>query len=100
VLKLLTLEALNDCFDFAQMSEAKYVAVKIAVGLSKAEVIINPNDNFAEKRAYYNHAYNENLRHKFAGDTDIRIIGFTYGNTFAQLEQSLEFAEVTGTSLN
>jgi hypothetical protein len=94
---MLSLTALNECFDHAIEEQYAYVAVRIAIGLSKEEIIINPKENFAEKKAYYNHAYNESLRHKFAGDQDIRITGFVYGDTFDVLETKLEFYEVTGT---
>lgn len=93
---MLTLELLNSCIDQAIETGAKYIAVKIAVGLTKEETIINPKENFSEKKAYYNHAYNESLRHKFAGDEDIRITGFAYGNSFSEVEELLSFYEFTG----
>jgi hypothetical protein len=97
---MLSLSALNECFQRAIDFRARYVAVRIAIGLSKEEIIINPRENFSEKQAYYNHAYNETLRHKFAGDDDIRITGFTFGDSFMELEENLEILTVTGTSLN
>jgi hypothetical protein len=100
VLKLLTLESLNECFDYAIENQYRYVGVRIAIALTKAEVIINPTENFEEKKAYYNHAYNENLRHKFAEGQDIRITGYAYADSFMEIESKLEFYELTGTSLN
>lgn len=51
-------------------------------GFPKAEIIINENANFDSKFAYYKKAYNENLTLKsFNG---IKIVGFTYGDTFKQ----------------
>lgn len=93
---MLTLTDLNECFDQAIEGGSRYIGVKIAVGLSKEEVIINPTANFKEKQAYYNQAYSENLRHKYAGDEDIRITGFTYGDSFAEIEGNLELYSITG----
>jgi hypothetical protein len=96
----LTLQSLVDTFNLATKLNVKYVAVRIAIGLNKEEVIINPRENFKEKSAYYQHAYDDSLRHKFADDQDIRITGFAYGTTFSEIERKLEFYEVTGTVLN
>lgn len=93
---MLTLSALNECFDYAIFEQYAYVAVRIAIGLNKEEIIINPKENFAQKKAYYNHAYNESLRHKFSGDDDIRITGFVYGDDFSELESKLELYDFSG----
>lgn len=97
---MLTMESLKNCFVSAKDLMSKYVAVRIAIGLSKEEVIINPRENFDEKLAYYQHAYDEGLRHKFSGDQDIRITGFAFGDTYGELEFALEVKDLHGTSLN
>jgi hypothetical protein len=97
---MLTLTALNECFEDAVDFGARYVAVKIAIGLSQEEVIINPRSNFDEKKTYYNHAYNESLRHKFSGDSDIRITSFTYGDSFMEIEEKLKEMAITGSSIS
>lgn len=83
-----SLDALELCFVNAKNSNAKYIGVLIETRGSEApEIIINPSGNFDTKLEYYKRAYNEELILKsFDG---IRIIGFDYGNTFAQLECSL-----------
>lgn len=96
---MLTLESLNECFKEALNRGLKYVGVRIAIGLTREEVIINPRENFEEKMAYYSHVYDENLRHKYSEDKDIRITGFAYGASFADIELDLEFYNTTG-SLN
>ncbi|MEH7210200.1 hypothetical protein V7094_29010 [Priestia megaterium] len=88
---MLTLTALNECFKDAIEKGSQFIAVKINVGLNQSEIIINPRANFEEKRAYYNHAYDEMLHHRFAGDTDIRITGFTHGYSFSEIETQLSF---------
>ncbi|MDY7043712.1 hypothetical protein RVS70_05785 [Virgibacillus sp. M23] len=93
---MLTLESLNDCFKSAVANNYKYVAVRISIGLTKEEVIINPRENFEEKLSYYNTAYDESLRHKFAGGENIRITGFIYGNSFYELEEVLNIYDATG----
>lgn len=97
---MLTIKDLNECFHQAEEVGANYVAVKIHIGLNREEVIINPRQNFEEKRAYYNHAYNHNLRHNFADGQDIRIVSFTSGDTFAEIEDNLEVMQLTGSVLN
>ena len=56
-------------------------------GFLKPEIIINENENFDSKFAYYKKAYNEGLTLKtFNG---IKIVGFTYGNSFEEIEKDL-----------
>lgn len=85
---MLTINNLEVCFYEASQQDKKYVGVLIEMqGFPKPEVIINQNANFDEKFAYYKKAYTENLVLKtFAG---IRIVGFTYGDSFADIERDL-----------
>lgn len=56
-------------------------------GFKNPEIIINENANFDKKFDYYKKAYNENLTLKtFKG---IKIVGFSYGNTFKEIEKDL-----------
>lgn len=56
-------------------------------GFPKSEIIINENANFDSKFAYYKKVYNADLTLKtFNG---IKIVGFTYGDSFADIEQNL-----------
>lgn len=79
---------LERCFYEASKQEKKYVGVKIKMeGFQKAEIIINENANFDKKFAYYKNAYNPDLTLKtFNG---IKIVGFTYGDSFAEIEKDL-----------
>lgn len=84
----LTIKNLEFCFREAIKQEKKYIGVKIQMqGFVRPEIIINENLNFASKYAYYQKAYDENLVLKtFNG---IKIVGFTYGNTFEEIEGEL-----------
>jgi hypothetical protein len=82
------IDNLEKCFFEASIKCAKYVGVKIKIeGFPKAEIIINENKNFDKKFEYYTRSYNEDLILKtFSG---IRIVGFTYGNSFEEIEHDL-----------
>ncbi|RXM70872.1 hypothetical protein DP143_13555 [Clostridium tetani] len=84
----LTINNLEKCFYEASQKDKKYVGIKIQMsGFKKAEIIINENANFDKKFDYYKKAYNENLTLKtFDG---IKIVGFTYGDTFEEIEKDL-----------
>lgn len=84
----LSIHNLENCFKSAKDLKQKYVGVKISMrGFKKPEIIINEYDNFDEKLKYYKNAYNEDLVLKsFNG---IKIVGFTYGNTFDEIEIDL-----------
>jgi hypothetical protein len=81
----LTISNLEKCFYAASQKGKKYVGVLIEMpGFKCPEVIINPVENFDKKFDYYRNAYDENLNHKRA--QGIKIIGFTYGDSFSELE--------------
>lgn len=84
----LDINNLEKCFYEASHKDKKYVGVKIQMaGFKKSEIIINENANFDKKFDYYKKAYNENLTLKtFDG---IKIIGFTYSDTFEEIEKDL-----------
>lgn len=79
---------LVEFFEIAEEKEAKYVGVLVSMpGFTAPEVIINSSVNFEEKLNYYKRAYNVDLTLKtFSG---IRIIGATYGNNFAEIQENL-----------
>lgn len=85
---VLTIDNLKNCFQAAELENAKYIGVKIEmIGFEKPEIIINENINFKKKMEYYLNAYNTDLTLKtFNG---IKIIGFTYGNKFNEIENDL-----------
>ena len=84
----LKIQNLENCFNTAKRLGYNYVAVKVDMqGFEKPEIIINSSENFEEKLDYYKKAYDENLiLRSFNG---IRIIGFTYGDTFESIEEDL-----------
>ena len=84
----LTIDSLEKCFHEASQQDKKYVGVLIVMeGFPRPEIIINEKENFDSKLAYYKRAYTEGLTLKtFSG---IRIIGFTSGDSFAELEKDL-----------
>ena len=84
----MTIDNLERCFNTAKELNKKYVGVKIEMeGFPKPEIIINENGNFDSKLVYYKKAYNEDLTLKaFNG---IRIIGFTFGESFDDIEEDL-----------
>ena len=85
---MLTLANLEVCFNTAKEQGYSYVGVKIKMeGFEEAEVIINPIANFDKKLEYYKNAYNDDLTLKsFNG---IKIIGFSYGDTYDEIEMDL-----------
>lgn len=84
----LTIKNLEECFTAAKDLGYEYVAVKVDMqGFEKPEIIINKKQNFDAKLDYYKKAYDENLVLKtFNG---IRIVGFTYADTFEDIEDDL-----------
>ncbi|MGD6992141.1 hypothetical protein [Sutcliffiella horikoshii] len=81
----LQMEHLINCFNQAKALNKKYVAIILLMdGFDGEEIIINPLENFDTKLAYYQNTYDNELNHKFA--KGIRIIAFTYGDTFSEIE--------------
>jgi len=84
----LTMSDLESCFNTANEQGYSYIGIEIQMeGFAKPEVIINPEENFDTKLAYYKKAYNDNLTLKsFNG---IKIIGFTCGDNYDEIEDDL-----------
>lgn len=86
--KRLMIHNLQNLFSSAKKANAKYVGIKVLLPDSKEpEIIINPFNNFDSKLEYYEKTYTDDLRHKH--DLQVEIIGFTYGNSFADIEKDL-----------
>jgi len=85
---MLTMENLERCFESAKEQGYTYVGTKIKMeGFEEPEVIINPNANFDKKLEYYKNAYNNDLTLKsFNG---VKIIGFTFGDSYDEIEMDL-----------
>ncbi|MCP3925534.1 MAG: hypothetical protein GY714_23440 [Desulfobacterales bacterium] len=84
----MTIRNLERCFKVAIDKQVNYVGVLVQMkGFKKPEIIINENPNFKSKLVYYKKTYNDDLTLKtFNG---IKIINFTYGNTFSDIENDL-----------
>lgn len=90
---LLSLEALNECFELAMEKDAQYFAVAIKFdGADGLEVIINSTENFIEKKMYYNNVYDIGLSHKHADG--VRIVGYTFGDSFQEIEEKIYRTDV------
>lgn len=84
----LKMKDLEQTFNEAMESSARYIGVKISMnGFPSDEVIINQTENFEKKLEYYKDTYDEGLNHKHA--PGICIVGFNYADDFATLEETL-----------
>lgn len=88
----LTLEGLVRAFQSDWAKESKYVGILVDISGVK-EVIINSHDNFEAKLGFYKDAYDEKLNHRYAvkinGASGVKIVGYTFGNCFAEIEEDL-----------
>ena len=83
-----TMEDLIRCFNNTWEHRAKYIGVLVHIpGQEGLEVIINSSDSFEAKEKYYRENYDYELNHKKA--KGVKIVGFTYGNSFAIIESDL-----------
>lgn len=84
----LNIKNLEACFKAAKAQNKKYIGVKILItGFDAEEIIINPSDNFEKKLQCYKIAYNSRLI--FNATDKIRITGFTYGDSFEEIQKNL-----------
>jgi hypothetical protein len=68
----------------------EFVGIQLTIpNAPGCEIIINPKENFKEKLAYYKKTYDEDGVHKHV--PSIKIIGWSCGNTFQELQDGLEF---------
>lgn len=84
----LKMHNLEKCFESAKAEGAAFVGVVFELpGTEDVEFIINPNCNFDAKLEYYKAGYDEDLNHKKA--PGVKIVGFTYGDSFADIQAQL-----------
>ena len=89
-MRLKTMDALNECFNEAKNTNARYIGVAVKIdGMDGVEVIINSIENYSYKKAYYNSVYDMGLEHRHADG--IRIVGCAFGNTYDEIEEQLNF---------
>ena len=85
---MLNIDNLEKCIKTAIENKFNYIGVAIKTNDNNGiEVIINPNCNFKNKLYYYKNAYTNDLFLK--SSKGIRIINFTYGNNFEEIEKCL-----------
>lgn len=86
---MLNISMLEKCIEGAKTSKSLYFAIAVeGKGFVKKEIIINSIDNADVKMKYYKVAYNDDLTSRAAPDK-IKIVGFTFGNTFEEIEKDL-----------
>ena len=77
---------LEKCFFEASHTGAKYVGVKIQMlQFEGPQVIIDSNINFDKRASFYKEVFGENLESSQGN----KIIGFTYGDFFEDIEHDL-----------
>ena len=81
----LMMNNLQKCFIVAKENNVNFIGVRVLVQ-DIEEVIIISAKNFDDKMKYYENSYNEDLTSK---SQEMKIIGFTYGDTFEDIQQDL-----------
>lgn len=77
---------LEKCFHEASQQEKKYVGVKIQMQqFEEPQIIIDSNPSFDSRFSYYKKVFGENLKSAQGN----RIVGFTHGDTFNEIEKDL-----------
>lgn len=80
------LKNLEKCFYEASVKGEKYIGVKIKMQqFEEPQIIIDPNINFDKRFSYYKEVFGEDLISSQGNE----IIGFTYGDTFEEIEKDL-----------
>lgn len=83
----LSMEALVDAIKAHTIANTKYMAIKVTIpGADKCEVLINPLDNFETKKAFFEGAYTEDLKHKHA---PLKMVDYYFGNSYNDIEYHL-----------
>lgn len=92
-MNFLTMENLTKCFEAAKEHGMEYVGIALKFPDAEGtELIINDSYNFDYKLEYYKKTYNDELGHdKVPG---LQIVGFTYGNSLAEIEEDLMNPEI------
>lgn len=85
---ILTMNNLEKCFESAKKENATWIAVVVKTpNCESSELILNTNVNFDTKLDYYRKAYDFELSLKAC--KDIKIVGFTFGDTLEEIESYL-----------
>lgn len=84
--KLTRMDLFMKSFEVAIQDNMEYLIVLVRIN-DKMEIIINANDNFVNKRDYYNFAYNDDL--ELATNNDVSIINYMFATDFNDLMTKL-----------
>lgn len=84
----LKMRDLENCFKMAKIQDAVWIAIATkSIEDESSDLIISPNVNFNNKLKYYKKEYTDDLISKvYIGR---KIVGFTFGNTLASIENFL-----------
>lgn len=86
----ITMKDLEDCCAKALETGSDNIAIYIENDdIPDLEVIINPYNNIEKKLEYFKKVYDEDLNHRHS--EGIRIVGCTYGKTFAEIEENMQY---------
>lgn len=83
----LTIKNLENCFNGAIENNANYIGIKIQINEIFCSYVITNRKGFGFELDFCKENYNEDLTHKH--NKKIKIIGFTYGDTFEDIEKIL-----------
>ncbi|MNP06400.1 hypothetical protein D3C76_983810 [compost metagenome] len=87
----MTIQGLVNVFQSEWARQSRFVGIVVQLpDLEQPEVIINPKENFEAKLAYYQKTYGEDL--VMVHNANIKIIGYAFGNSFAEVQQELGIA--------
>ena len=82
----MNIKNLEKCFYEASVKGEKYVGIKIKMKkFQDPQIIIDPSINFDARFSYYKEVFGEKLESAQGN----KIIGFTYGDTFSEIEEDL-----------
>lgn len=82
----MNIKSLELCFYEASKLDKKYIGVAIQMEqFPMPQIIIDPNINFDSRFDYYKKVFGDDLK----SDQGNKIIGFTFGDSFKEIEHDL-----------
>lgn len=82
----MNIKNLEKCFYDASKLDKKYIGVKIQMQqFEEPQIIIDSNSSFDSRFSYYKKVFGEDLK----SEQGNKIIGFTFGNSFGEIEKDL-----------
>ncbi len=84
----LTLENLKTALEVAKRTDAQFFGIKVELpDMIQPEIIINSIENVEIKQKYFVENYSDSL--ELIRNPSVRIIGFTYGDSFSDIQRDL-----------